>query len=69
MEKEIIFHVEDEPEGGYIAKGVGHAIYTQADSLDALKVNIKEAVACHFEENEKPALICLRFVKEEVIPA
>lgn len=26
MNKEIIFMVEEEPEGGYIAKAVGHAI-------------------------------------------
>jgi hypothetical protein len=69
MTKEIIFMVEEEPEGGYIGKAVGHAIFTQAESVDELKHNIKEAVSCHFDEGEKPSVICLRMVKEEVIPA
>ena len=43
--------VEEEPEGGYIAKAVGHAIFTQAETVDELKCNIKEAVSCHFGES------------------
>jgi len=69
MTKEIIFMVEEKPEGGYIAKAVGHAIFTQAESVDELKRNIKEAVSCHFGESGKPSVICLRMVKEEIIPA
>ena len=69
MTKEIIFMVEEEPEGGYIAKAVGHAIFTQAETVDELKRNIKEAVSVHFGETDKPSVICLRMVKEEVIPA
>lgn len=61
--------VEEEPEGGYIAKALGHSIFTQGETPEELKRNVKEAVACHFGEKEKPVSICLRFVKEEVIPA
>jgi len=68
MEKEIIFLVEEDPEGGYTPKALGHAIFTQAETAEELKKNAKEAVTCHFSDEEKPAVICLRFVKEEVIP-
>ena len=57
MKREIIFQVEEEPEGGFIAKATGYAIFTQADSIEELKVNVREAVDLHFGEDEKPALI------------
>jgi hypothetical protein len=49
---EIIFSVEESPEGGYEAKALGHPIFTQADTLDELRVMIRDAVRCHFDENE-----------------
>lgn len=51
-EKEIIFLVEDSDEGGYEAKALGYAIFTEAEDLADLRLNMKEAVKCHFEENE-----------------
>lgn len=50
--KEIIFLVEEDPEGGYIAQSLGESIFTQADDLDSLRLMIKDAVACHFVELE-----------------
>ncbi|MGA8137343.1 MAG: hypothetical protein WCA48_24795 [Pseudomonas gingeri] len=47
-ETEIIFAVKRSPEGGYEARAVGHPIFAQADTLDELKVNLREAVRCHF---------------------
>lgn len=47
--KEIIFLVEEAPEGGYTAKAMGEDIFTEADSLDELRSMIKDAVSCHFE--------------------
>lgn len=52
METEIIFIVEESLDGGYEAQALGNSIYTEAENLDDLKRNIKEAVACHFEEGE-----------------
>jgi len=68
MEKEIVFVVEEAPEGGYIAKAVGHCICTEADSLDELKKRVQAATRCHFEAEEMPWVIRLRTVKDEVIP-
>jgi hypothetical protein len=57
MSTEILFVVEDAPEGGFIAKGVGADIISEADSLDELRSNVREAVECHFEEGQTPKLI------------
>ncbi len=66
---EIIFSVQESPEGGYEARALGFSIFTQADTLDELKVKIRDAVACHFENGDKPSVIRLHRVKDEVIPA
>ena len=49
---EIIFSAEEAPEGGYIARALGHAIFTEADSLDALRESVRDAVRCHFDESD-----------------
>jgi hypothetical protein len=64
---EIIFIVEEPPEGGYSAHAVGHAIFTVADTLDELHAMVRDAVVCHFEEDQRPDMIYLRIVREEVI--
>jgi hypothetical protein len=66
--EEIIFMVEESPEGGYIAKGLGVSIYTQGDTIDALKAAVVDAVRCHYED-EKRRIIRLHIVREEVIAA
>ena len=68
-ETEIIFSVHESPEGGYEARALGHSIFTQADTMDALKLNVREAVHCHFDEGEAPRVIRLHMVKDEVISA
>jgi predicted RNase H-like HicB family nuclease len=67
---EIIFLVEENPEGGFMAKAVGYSIYTEAETVNELKDMLKDAVLCHFEDEiERPKLIRLHHVKEEVIAA
>jgi hypothetical protein len=69
--KEIIFEVhEDEIDGGYNAAALGHSIFTQGDSLDELRGNVREAVQCHFGDGmpgEMPQVIRLHFVRDEVL--
>ena len=67
--KEIIFSIEEAPEGGYTARALGHSIFTEADDMAAIHEKVKEAVRCHFEEQERPKVIRLHFSKEEVIAA
>lgn len=64
---EIIFSVEESPEGGYEARALGHSIFTQGDSMDELKRNVRKAVQCHFDEGKAPKVIRLHMVKDEVI--
>jgi hypothetical protein len=49
--EEVIFLIEDDVEGGFTAKGVGVSIYTQADSIEDLKIAVIDAVRCHFEDD------------------
>ena len=65
---EMIFLVEEDPQGGYTAQAVGNSIFTEGDSLTELKRNIKDALKCHFEKTEDlPALIRLHIVREETL--
>ena len=66
--EEVIFLVEESVEGGYIAKGLGVSIYTEAESLEDLREAVKDAVRCHFDDNKK-RIIRLHIVREEVIAA
>ncbi|MGH2566247.1 MAG: hypothetical protein ACRDE5_17135 [Ginsengibacter sp.] len=64
---EIIFIAEDAPEGGLIARALGESIFTEADTVEELKANVKEAVECHFDTDSMPKIIRLHMVKEELI--
>ncbi len=55
--RELIFLVEEAPEGGYTAGAMGEAIFTEADILDELHTQIRDAVACHFEDHVRPIVI------------
>ena len=66
---EIIFLVEEAVEGGYTARALGESILTEADDLDGLRANVRHAVDCHFDSDEKPKLIRLHFVSEELLAA
>jgi len=64
---EIIFEVTEVPEGGYCARALGASIFTQADDLEALKAAVRDAVICHFEEDEAPRMIRLHLVKDYLV--
>lgn len=68
-ESEIIFEVrEDELDGGYNARALGHSIFTQGDNLEDLRAMVRDAVACHFvDPASRPKIIRLHFVRDEVL--
>lgn len=66
---EIIFVVEDAPDGGLSACAVGESIFTQAETMTELHDRVRDAVRCHFDEGAAPKLIRLHFVRDEVIAA
>lgn len=67
MSAEMIFAVQESPEGGYEARALSAPIFTEADTLEELRSMVRDAVECHFEEGERPKVIRLHFVKDEVI--
>lgn len=67
MAQEIIFWIQESPEGGYEARALGYSIFTEAETLDELKREVADAVECHFEQADKPRIIRLHMVREEVI--
>jgi hypothetical protein len=67
--EELIFLVEEAPEGGLTARALGASIFTEADDLASLREQVRDAVRCHYEAGQGPQLIRLHFVREEVIAA
>lgn len=67
MASELIFLVEEAPEGGYTARAVGESIFTEADSIATLHEQIRDAVRCHFDAEQQPRLVRLHFVRDEVL--
>ena len=66
---EIVFLVEDAPEGGVLARALGHSIFTEADTYEELRDSVRDAVHCHFGERDRPTVIRLHYVKDEVLAA
>jgi hypothetical protein len=65
----VIFALEEAPEGGFVARALGRSIFTEADDLDALREAVRDAVRCHFDDADRPKVIRLHFVREEVFAA
>jgi hypothetical protein len=51
MDMKLIFEVRGAEEGGYCARALGHAIFTEADTWEELRANILEAATLHFEDD------------------
>ena len=66
---EIVFVVEQAPEGGLIARALGESIFTEADTEAELRVAVQDAVHCHFDEGKSPKVIRLHFIREELLGA
>jgi predicted RNase H-like HicB family nuclease len=65
--EEMIFVLEEDPEGGYTARALGYSIFSQGETIEEIKANIKDAIKCHFDREEDfPKVIRLHQVKEEV---
>ena len=64
---EIIFLIEEAGEGGFTARALGESIFTEANTLDALRQQVRDVVNCHFDEGKAPKVIRLHFVRDEVL--
>ena len=66
---EIVFVVEQAPEGGYTARALGESIFTEADTLEELRSLVQDAVHCHFDDGKSPKIIRLHFLRDEMMVA
>ncbi len=64
---ELIFEVHEAEEGGYWAKALGESIFTEGDTWNELKDNVLEAVQCHFFDRQKPPMVRLHLVRDELV--
>ena len=64
---EIIFKIEEDIESGYTARALGYSIFTEGETMEELRNNIKDALECYFEnKSDIPPVVRLHQVKEEV---
>jgi hypothetical protein len=65
---EIIFIVEDDPEGGLTARALGVSIFTEAESMPQMKEAVLDALRCHYDdEADIPRIIRLHRVQDEIL--
>ncbi|MHB1599884.1 MAG: 2-oxoisovalerate dehydrogenase [Acidimicrobiales bacterium] len=64
---ELVFIVEEAPEGGYVARALGEPILTEADTFDDLRTMVRDAVMCHFDESDRPRVVRLHLVRDELL--
>jgi predicted RNase H-like HicB family nuclease len=56
--KELVFQVTQEADGGFTAEALGESIFTQADSWDELRANVREAVQGFYFDSDAPSSVC-----------
>lgn len=65
---ELLFVVEEDLEGGYVAQAVGEDIVTQGETIEEIRTAVRDAVECHFGDPAlRPAAIRLHIVHDEVL--
>jgi hypothetical protein len=65
-DSELVFVVEEAPEGGYVARALGEAIFTEANDMDSLREMVRDAVRSHFQDDTRPAVVRLHLVHDEL---
>lgn len=65
--RELIFEVREADEGGYVARALGESIYVEADDRSELESEIRDAVECHYGEGNRPGIVRLHFVRDEIL--
>lgn len=65
--RELIFEVREDPEGGYVVRALGESIFAEAEDWPALESEIRDAVQCHYDAGERPAVVRLHFIRDQVL--
>lgn len=64
---ELVFEVTQEADGGFVAEALGESIFTEADTWEELRVNVREAVTAFYFDRPEPARLRLHLVRDEVL--
>ncbi len=64
---ELVFEVIQEQDGGYCAECLTENIFTEADTWDELRTNVREAVIAFFFDTKIPSRIRLHLVRDEIL--
>jgi len=65
---ELVFQVEEDPDGGLTARAIGESIFTEAETVEELREQVRDAVTCHFDDPQtRPKVVRLHFVRDEVM--
>ena len=67
LSSELVFLIEEAPEGGHTARALSEAIFTEGENTEEIEENVRDAVRCHFDDNELPKMIRLHYVRDHVI--
>ena len=64
---ELVFEITQEADGGFVAEALGESIFTEADTWDELRTNVREAVAAFYFDRPAPSRVRLHLVRDEVV--
>ena len=64
---EIVFEVTQDGDGGYSAECLTESIFTQGNTWDELRANVKEAVEAFYFDRLKPSGIRLHLIRDEIL--
>ena len=64
---ELVFEVTQEADGGFVAEALGEGIFTEGDTWDELRNNVREAVRAYFFDRTPPRSLRLHLVRDEVL--
>ena len=64
---ELIFEVVQEADGGFCAECMTENIFTQGNSWDELRANVREAVAAFYFDKPGPEKVRLHLVRDETL--
>jgi predicted RNase H-like HicB family nuclease len=64
---ELVFEVTQEADGGFVAEALSESIFTEGDTWEELRANVREAVHAYFFDRPAPQSIRLHLVRDEVL--
>jgi len=64
---ELVFEISEEAESGYSAECLTENIFTQGETWEDLRVNVKEATEAYFYDGQKPKYLRLHLVRDELL--